>query len=333
MAVSVTEDWRGRGGGFDADLMKWVSTRVYEVAFCPDEFTARASIPIALNDVHPLNANLKCVNIDAKPAGFNFYRVTCKFIVPPGGDATSSDDPLSQPIKISWEPSTWSEMSEIDAEGNPLVNCAGDPLEPQSMEWPTIQLVVRKNVPAYDPSVAVTYQSAINSDTFQISGNNINLQIPPGQCRCRGIRPEEEYTLNATFNTIIARFDFRPNNTDQSDVAADAWDLRILNAGYNCYYDANEMGDDDDVNAQLGPIYFNGDKVTSPVPLDDAGVPIGDGYTVTAYGYTPIESPAVPNVEFEYQTVGGDGDDDDNAVTLVYLHYKRGKSLPFTGLV
>lgn len=324
MSTLLTEKWSMRTGRFDAKLRAWAHTRVYEVNNCPDEFTARSLLGIKLNDPHELNTHLRCTSIDPKQTGFRFWQIPVVWTIPCGGDATSNDDPLSQPIEIEWEPGVWSEASEIDATGKPILNMAGDPVDAQPIDYPTMTLVVYKWVPFYDPVQSVNYLGAINSDTFTVAAQPQAIIVPPGQCRCSGIRPEGRYTLNSVFVEEVSRFVFRPNNTPVSNVQADAWDLRILNQGYNGWFT-----DPATSKPAKGKFFRNGTEATSPVLLDASGIPIEKGITVSFAQKTAIANPNPPvagtDVFLETQNIGG--------VKQVFLHYNRGKRLPFSSLV
>lgn len=338
MGILITEKWSARRGKFDANLRGWVQSAAYEVSGATDSATARNAvngligatfvqgvIPVNFNDPHPSYTHLRCTSIEPAETGFNFFTVAIQWTLPPGGDATSSDIPLNQPLKICWEPGVWSEPSEIDAEGNPILNMAGDPVEPPvSLEKKTTILVVKKWQPYYDPVQAVTFQNAINQDQFTIAAQPQAIVVPPGQCMCQSIRPEEEYTLYANFVVCSYRFAFRPNNTAVSGVAADAWDIRLLNAGYNGWFTDPSSG-----SPAKGRLYFKGSPVGAAVPLDATGKPVGPGFTVSEGNYPVIANPHPPvvgtNVDIETRTVNG--------VSLTYLHYLRGIFLPFAGLV
>ena len=330
----VTEKWSGRRGRFDYRLQQWVSGRVYEISQCADEFTARAALAnlspaITVNCAHPLNKTLVCTSLEFRETGFNFFTADAAWTIPNGGDATASDDPLSQPLEIDWEPALYSEASEIDAENDPMVNMAGDPFPALPMDRKTVCLVVKKWQPYYDVVQATTYMGAINSDQFTIDdAGNQQIVVPAGECRCESIKPEGPYTLHAKFAKVIYRFSFRPNNTASSGVAEDAWDIRLVNQGYQGWYTDPATN-----KPARGAFYLNGERVTEPVLLDATGVPIQAGVKVTRAARSPICNPYPPTVNkqvwLETQTLGsGTG-----STTVVFCHYLRGQYLPFTGLV
>jgi hypothetical protein len=149
--------------------------------------------------------------------------------------------------------------------------------------------------------------------------------VPPGQCRCQIIKPAEAYTLNAKFNRVVYRLTMRPNQTEYSKVQADAWDIRLLNQGFNGWYT-------DPSSNKPAKARFNmpdGTEAVVPLLLDETGKPILAGVTVGKGRAAAIANPNPPkagsDVDLEIQNIGG--------TKQVFLHYFRGKFLPFTGLV
>jgi hypothetical protein len=326
MAIQVTERWSDRRQTYSHDLHQWQAQRVFEVSSCNNEAVARAAVTgafgVYLGGPHDLSNVMVCTSMDPVQTGFRFWRVPCVWTIPCGGVAPSSDDPLHQPIKISWVPGSWSEPSEIDAVSVPMLNMAGDPFDPPAtIEYPTMVLVVKQWAPFFDPIRASNYQNAINSDTFTIQGNPQRIVVPPGQCRCKGIFPMGEYCLSSHFVEQQYRFEFRPNNTALSKVPGDAWDIRRLNQGFNGWYKDSKTG------ATRGRLWKNNAEISTPELLDQSGKPVDPG--VTVQGETPIANPNPPrngkDVRIETQKIG--------KFQQVFLHYRRGVPRPFSGLV
>lgn len=327
MAAVATERWSESELTFAVELSQWRAVRAFDVIGAASKADAIRTViqqfGVLRNAPHPENGLLRVQQQNAAtPMGPTVWRVRINYAVPAGGDMTANDNPLLLPPLIRWSPSIDSEPFEVDPYGNPFVNSAGDPYDPSPLRdvacW---TLTVTRNQPFFAPAQYGKYLEAINSDQFTIRGAGQNTAIEPGSMRCVSIAPTGEYTNTAKFVPVSFQFKVRPNNTQITKQAHDAWDIRLADKGLNGWYK------DSNGNQQKGRFFRGPVEVTDPVLLDGTGKPADTAITVTKLNYAPIANPEkLPQkVRTEKQNVGG--------LNVTYLHYDRDKTLPFAGLL
>ena len=76
-------------------------------------------------------------------------------------------NPLLQPIDVSWSQRSQEIVVDIDINGNAIMNTAGDRFDPPLMEDdPRFVLTVIRNEQSFNQSIQVQYRNAINADPF-----------------------------------------------------------------------------------------------------------------------------------------------------------------------
>ena len=190
MAIYVTENWEGISAEYSAtDNMRgvrFVQPGFYHVVVDENVTTIEASI-LALNDyripkvydLHPYTpwAYVKTVRADA--LGTKTFLITVNY--------EAIEDPLAEIPETQWSFSSTTEPIDLDVEGEPITNSAGEPPNPPLTE-DFEDLVLRRsmNWESFDPIVAATYMGKINSDVF--------LGFPPGVCKIKEFSGEQRKT-------------------------------------------------------------------------------------------------------------------------------------------
>jgi hypothetical protein len=310
MSIEVTEEWSPRQ--LVQNDKDWKATRVLMVLGVTDEMSALAAVD-PVNAAHPLNSLLAVKTRTAERPGFNLFKVTLGYAIPP--DASKFPDksnPLADPPRFMWDPGNISEPIDRDIYGNPILNSAGDAFSRDaSSDFGTLFLRVTRNQPFYDVKLHLLYQNRLNSDAFVIP---LAGTVGPGQCRCVHIKPKGEYTLGAQYVAVETLFELRAGTGQDPDGIYDGFSIRLLDNGTRSF----------DVNQKKGELFdTQRTRVSQPVLLDGAGKPL-DASSFTVYGTDqPHANPAkLPDGVFTEKT--------DSAV---FLKYRRFKPLPFSPLL
>lgn len=91
-------------------------------------------------------------------------------------DKVKELNPIDRRAKIRWNSAQYTKVFDKDTSGNAVVNSAGDPFDPpveiESSRW---QVTIQKNVSAV-PTYVLTYQDAINSDSFTLQGITVAVR-------------------------------------------------------------------------------------------------------------------------------------------------------------
>jgi hypothetical protein len=113
--------------------------------------------------------NAYCNKISATMRGVLVWIVTVEYgpysSLFAGGGPTQN--PILMPIDASWSNTSHDMVADIDVNGVPILNTAGDPYDPSLMEEekrPTLTIV--RNELSYDPTIDQSYNNAVNSDIF-----------------------------------------------------------------------------------------------------------------------------------------------------------------------
>lgn len=122
--------------------------------------------------------NLRASSIAAQAAdGWDFRLVDVTYTE---NQIVWQENPLDEPDSISW---TWQEVTETYAldrsspDPLPVVTSAGQPFrELPQREGFRLVANIRRNVASFDFSAALSYQNAINSDTFTVDGVSVGVR-------------------------------------------------------------------------------------------------------------------------------------------------------------
>jgi hypothetical protein len=277
----------------------------------------------AINAGHPWNPWLRVTSegpvADQSP-GFSVIRVTVNYEL-----ANFTDPTPPAPLKIRWGVGGESIETDVDIEGNPIVNTAGDTF---SRLFNRDDLVIHLDVttqilPAtFNAARSVQYADTYNSDTVGVFGYGT---LAPGQMKCVSIMPAQEYSPGDATNYIdqVFKFELKKGNVQDPDGVWDAFKYRLVSVGNNGWA----------VNpatsaTEIGPFVKNGNLKTN-VLLGVTGIPIDSTIQVQfAPGVyaTPVANPRpVPG---KYLEVTGAA----FAPNAVFLKYKKRLPQPFAAL-
>ncbi len=289
MAILVTERWSGPKIQYGTTLR---APREFDVSGVYDGASARAAVGIAKNTPHPLSTWMYAESIDPSPQAPGYWHVLVTYSSNPAGRHIDPENPLSEPIRYRFEWGNTTEGCDRDAFGNVIQNTAGQSF---SGAAPTDvlngYLIAERNEPFYDAISAVAYSNAVNNATVSFGPGGI-WRLKKGQACSRRAISLTPITSATPFVTVQYTIEFRGGFKLDTDGYYDGFKIRIENEGTTGFYD-------DSGTATRGPIVevINGQiqNVSSPVRLDNTGIPIEASYKIgklTSPGYAdPIANP------------------------------------------
>ena len=218
---------------------------------------SNGSLPV-IGNTFPSDGNAYCTNLDVQCVrGWRIWDVT----------ATDSTErvlttvPTSDPTSITWDTEQFQKPATQDKDGKGVVNSAGDPFIPaEQMDDSRRVVTVQKNL-ANVPTWILSYQDAVNSDTFTIDGRSIAI----GEAKMQRVSVgPPEIRNGTTFRQVTFVIALR----------RDGWAYKILDQGFN---------EKDPADAtKRKAIYINGQLPSSPVLLDGTGKAQTDPKTANA---------------------------------------------------
>lgn len=256
------EDPEGRSASNDTGMRRY--TRVFKLETSdrsegPYAVGSHASLP-KIGSLYPDDPYAWCKTLDvAWVAGWKAWKVTANYT----SERELAEDPTGDPAVISWDSEQFQRPAIFDKDGNAICNSAGDPFDPPNMMDDSRRIVtITKNL-AVVPTWILTYQDAVNSDTFTVDGVSVGVGVAKMQRVSVG--PTERR------NAIT----FRPV-TFQIHLERDGWLLEPLDAGFRELQAGSGSGAGSLVNI-VNP--GDGLQPSAPVPLDGAGVSLTDPST------------------------------------------------------
>lgn len=317
MPALVTRNWS------DNQYRRGVSARItFIVTGVSDEDAAVAAVPFQKGSTHPRDSRLIAEEpeLSGQP-GPSYYPISVQFMRTENGMVSGGGDvePIDEPPTIFWEPGTDYETIYRDVYGNPIVNGAGFPFEPQQGPITSLFLTVERNESSFDPAVSLGYMNHINEDSFEIDcGNGIKRGVEPGQCYCHFIGPTSPYNLTATYLRIRYRFELRDYFPGIESPQRSAFQLLLRNQGRQGWYYDTE-------NEVYLPGNFTStdpEKIISDdILLDEVGNPLDSRYKVEGQA---ADSP------YTTAPAGADAVESDSGAW--YFIYDRIPTRPFSGL-
>lgn len=198
--------------------------------------------------------------------GPRYARVQTVWKVGPFGGTETEDDPLSAPVRYRFRPVTNSETTDADANGNFLLNSAGDVLTAEG-HYNSYVLEAIRNESVFDPAFAVALHNRVNQSTLQIVGKTLQ----PGEALCTGIFPENEWTLQDEYVPVVYQFEVRDRYRLFSGNRVTAFSHRMLDQGRRGWIHGPR---------KVAIHHRNGD-IPNPTPVGedvllDLGVPLGE---------------------------------------------------------
>ncbi|WP_254509892.1 hypothetical protein [Anatilimnocola floriformis] len=161
------------------------------------------------------------------------------------------ENPLERPPEVSWSAAPYSRVAWKDNDGKAIVNSAGHYFDPPlEVDDSRPVLSVTRNEAAFNPSLAIDYQDAVNSDGF--------LGFSPGQAKVAKIDASSATENDIFYWKVSYEFHFR----------REGWELSVLDQGrYEKIGGKPVPIPEFDVAGNEIP----GSQVTDPVPLNGAG--------------------------------------------------------------
>jgi len=212
---------------------------------------SNGSLPV-IGNTFPSDGNAYCTDLDVQCVrGWRIWDVTATYST----ERAINTVPTSDPVFVQWDTEQFTKPATQDKNGDAIVNSAGDPfLPPEQMDDSRRVVTITKNLSSV-PAWVLTYQDAVNSDTFTIDG--VSIAIGEAKMQRVSVGPAE-IRNGTTFRAVTFVIALR----------RDGWAYKILDQGYN----------EKDAAAPTGrvPIYIRGMLPTSPVLLDGTGKQLPD---------------------------------------------------------
>jgi len=153
-----TEQGQGVGALVEAAALKY--TVLYDGADATEgayDAVYAVGVP-GVGDAHPDSAYLQLLRKRAIPVGPLLYEVFCEY--------AGKDSPLLDPYELRWETAYSVEPVDTDADGDPLVNTAGDPVSGLTCEFADEVMCITRNEAAYSMATRLAYRNTINDATW-----------------------------------------------------------------------------------------------------------------------------------------------------------------------
>lgn len=206
------------------------------------------------------NVTPKCTALEGDSGAW--WEVGVEF-TPADQEQQNPEDPTTEPPQVRFGFVTEEKIFTQDADGNAILNAAGDPFNPPvklPVSYPT--LTITRNEPTFDAAIACLYKDATNADPI--------FGVDHGWAKLNNIQGERvwgsEYTnidgsKGRYYYKVSYELAFNP----------DGWKTKVLNAGLR------ELVDDGAGGFKLQAIRVNGQPVTEPYPLDANGKRLPQG--------------------------------------------------------
>lgn len=182
--------------------------------------------------------------------------------------------PIDAPPKIKWSDVESELETDVDYDGNAILNTAGDRIQGIKKLVADQTLTVRRNMLTFNPYVQAVYRESVNSDFF--------AGWPPGTCKLMKLEADIVFGEDFGYWDVYAMFQFRyPYRTTPDK----AWYSRVLNAGF---YEKIET------LVGVGRIRIfdkHGEPVTTPARLGETGKVLAeddDSYFIETKLYNPL---------------------------------------------
>lgn len=265
--TSVKEIWNGRDGEAATSPAAIMYSRVFRVE-TNDRYDEAATIMASglipqIGDVYPRDVRATCRRVRPRNEGFSPYVwiVNCSYSTHQSSEP--ADNPLNDPVRITWATETYTEVLTEDRDGNAIVNSAGDMFVEGGVEEQNEFVVARinKNVSAV-PTWIYQYRRSINSGAISIGG----LSVAAEKARMRRISLSDVQERNDIQYYVFGM---------EIAISDDGWDKNILDRG---------MHEKDPATGKKKRIKNPADMtdVSQPVLLDGNGQQLPDPETNTA---------------------------------------------------
>lgn len=169
-------------------------------------------------------------------------------------DDTQVDNPLNEPVQLSFSAGFFPQVLEQDADNKPVLNTLGRPFDPP-IETDQHYLIMRivQNTPFYNAFDMAGFVNTVNAERF--------LGIPAGLVKCVDVQGTKQFKGTVDPNIYVYW-----QRTFEFHIREIGWDLFILNRGFYAWIDAEKPA--------LGVkkiVDGDGKPVVEPALLSEAG--------------------------------------------------------------
>ena len=202
-----------------------------------------------IGDAYPRDAEAFCQSLEVQcVAGWKQWTVTAGYKVA----EQSKEDPGDDSYKLSWSSEIYQEPVFKDADGDGVMNSAGDYFVDPPVQRDAVQLIakIKQNYTTI-PDVILSLQNTVNDSAITIGGLSIDERL------ARMTRVEvSDWKKRGNYKYYTVSFEIH--------IKKEGWRPEILDAGLR------EIDPDDDTKRKHIQD-DEGEDVTSPVPLDGEG--------------------------------------------------------------
>lgn len=287
MPVQATLRWS------DVSLSYGVSATLSWDVNADNEAQALSAVNVSVGSTHPKDSNLiASAPVVRTNGGPKVFIVTVSYAKAGDSQAQDPDKP-----SVQWSRNVTREQVDRDAEGNPILNSAGDPFDPPpERDFGERSFSIFRQESVYDLDLAERFEDTVNDGTVTFLGK---YTFRDGQLKLDSYLPVSRFPFDAVRVEMEYRFSFR----------RDGWDYRIIDQGRNGFYSK-------DGDITKAPIYAgDGTQISSDTLLDGGGSPLDDTLRVGKTGGNPVSATNPP--------VGATVERGDAAAFLKYKRYPR----------
>lgn len=312
MAILVTRRWKE-----DRLSLRepWSASHSFDVTGTSDPNQALAQVPFQLNTPLRPGSRLVCSgpSIEGHPSS-EHYIIRCDFRIPETGEFREPDeDPLNDPIEVTWGPVEQELPVDTDLDGLAIVNSAGDLKEGQTRPVTHLSLSLRKNYPYFNLDWFATWANSVNESPVTIGG----LTFAAQHLYCKYPMPAAPYRVNDPFVPVVWVFELVPNGL----LGPYPFQHRFADQGSQGWW----LDGSDDRKAPFTTRNSDGEwePISSPIRLNGSGQPLTSLYSSVrvASGEVPL-TPPVAQATYQQEVTS----------SVVWRYYKRVRLADFSGI-
>lgn len=268
--------------------------------------TSGVSIPQA-DDAYPAYSHLRCVGPDVRERkGVEFWCIGCDYEIPAAGNATiGGTDPLLEKPWIEWNAMTISEPTDIDIDGRPIMNAAGDTLS-ASRFIRGFSFTVTRNEPFFDILKSEEYSMMVSDRDITIGG----VIFPAETLALMSIAPTSRYQFGARYVNIGYYFERLPR------INPYPFQHRFINAGDQGWYTSGS-------GPSKGRFTNADDQIVDSIKLNLDGTPfVPTGEVIKVANNAAIANPTAVDF-YDVETLP-----DNGGFAIYFKKYRVGDLTP-----
>jgi hypothetical protein len=236
--IQVTEMFSGKGYSLESP---WAASRSFMVTGVSNDYDALRAVdyqtglgvPQADDPITPGSSILAKGPRVSEVLSTDVRIITMQYAVPQDGTWVKNDlDPLKEPAEVQWDPGEISFPVDLDLDGRPIINTAGDPFDPPTRRIKYKRLTIYKNELYYNINKANTFENTVNSAAVNLSGVTT---VGANYMYCSSIGPAERYKVTAKYIKMAYSFDL----IMAVDLGKHPWQYAYLNVGRNGWVTIN----------------------------------------------------------------------------------------------